>query len=109
MGWISKTTVLTKYPPQVERSALVLKLLAYQKTGAILAAVTTSMPETIGEQRNWDYRFCWIRDASMTINILTRLGHYNVAHRFLQFILDIVPYKDEKVQILYGINPHAKS
>lgn len=108
MGWISKTTVLTKYPSQVERSALVLKLLAYQKTGAILAAVTTSIPETIGEQRNWDYRFCWIRDASMTINILTRLGHYNVARRFLQFILDIVPYKDEKIQILYGIKSRRK-
>lgn len=108
MGWISKTTIVTKYPAEVERSALVLKLLAYQKTGAILAAVTTSLPETIGEQRNWDYRFCWIRDASMTINILTRLGHYNVARRFLRFILDIVPYKDEKVQIMYGINPRRK-
>lgn len=108
MGWISKTTILTKYPGQVERSALVLKLLAYQKTGAILAAVTTSLPETIGEPRNWDYRFCWIRDASMTINILTRLGHYNVARRFLRFILDIVPYKDEKIQIMYGINPRRK-
>jgi len=108
MGWISKTNILTRYPDKVERSTLVLKLLAYQKTGAILAAVTTSLPETIGEQRNWDYRFCWIRDASMTINILTRLGHYNVARRFLRFILDIVPYKDEKVQIMYGINPRRK-
>lgn len=108
MGWTSKTAVLTKYPVQVERSALVLKLLAYQKTGAILAAVTTSLPEVIGEQRNWDYRFCWIRDASMTIHILARLGHYNVARRFLKFILDIVPYKDENVQILYGINPRRK-
>lgn len=108
MGWIAKTTILTKYPAAVERSALVLKLLAYQKTGAILAAVTTSLPETLGEQRNWDYRYCWIRDASMTINILTRLGHYNVARRFLRFILDIVPYKDENVQIMYSINPRRK-
>ncbi len=109
MGWTAKTNLLTKYPAQVERSALVLKLLAHQKSGAILAAVTTSLPETIGEQRNWDYRYCWVRDAAMTINILTRLGHYNVARRFLNFILDIVPFKDEKVQILYSINPRRKA
>lgn len=104
LGWIAKTNVVTPYQEAVERSSLVLKLLAYQKTGAILAAVTTSLPETIGDVRNWDYRYCWIRDASMTIATLTRLGHYNVARRFLQFILDIVPYKDEKIQIMYSIN-----
>jgi GH15 family glucan-1,4-alpha-glucosidase len=103
MGWCAKAKVLTRYQKHVERSLLVLKLLAYQKTGAILAAVTTSLPETIGDVRNWDYRFCWIRDASMTIRILCKLGHYNVAKRFLQFILDVVPYKDEKIQILYPI------
>ncbi len=104
LGWIAKTNVVSPYQDAVERSLLVLKLLAYQKTGAILAAVTTSLPETIGDVRNWDYRYCWIRDASMTIATLTRLGHYNVARRFLQFILDIVPYKDEKIQIMYSIN-----
>jgi len=104
LGWIAKTKVIEPYREAVERSSLVLKLLACQKTGAILAAVTTSIPETIGDVRNWDYRYCWIRDASMTIATLTRLGHYNVARRFLQFILDIVPYKDEKIQIMYSIN-----
>jgi len=54
--------------------------------------------------RNWDYRYCWIRDASMTISVLTKLGHYNVAKRFLKFILDLVPFKDEKIQIMYGIH-----
>jgi GH15 family glucan-1,4-alpha-glucosidase len=104
MGWLARTTVFSDYCEAVERSALVLKLLAYQKTGAILAAVTTSLPETIGDVRNWDYRYCWIRDASMTIGVLTKLGHYNVAKRFLQFVLDIVPFKDEKIQIMYGIH-----
>ncbi len=104
MGWVAKTKVLSAYQKQVERSSLVLKLLAYQKTGAILAAVTTSLPETIGEVRNWDYRYCWLRDASMTISILSKLGHSNVASRFLQFILDIIPFKDENIQIMYPIN-----
>ncbi len=104
MGWLARTTVFSDYREAVERSALVLKLLSYQNTGAILAAVTTSLPETIGDVRNWDYRFCWIRDASMTIGVLTKLGHYNVAKRFLQFILDIIPFKDEKIQIMYGIH-----
>lgn len=104
MGWVAKTKIVTGYQEEVERSSLVLKLLAYQKTGAILAAATTSLPETIGDVRNWDYRYCWIRDASMTITTLARLGHFNVAKRFLQFILDIVPYKDEKIQILYPID-----
>ncbi len=108
MGWLAKTTVMSGYQKEIERSSLVLKMLASQKTGAILAAVTTSLPETIGEVRNWDYRFCWIRDASMTINILVRLGHYNVAKRFLNFILDIVPFKDERVQIMYPVN-HRRS
>ncbi len=106
LGWTAKTKVLTPYQDQVERSSLVLKLLSYHKTGAILAAATTSLPETIGEVRNWDYRFCWLRDASMTISTLARLGHFNVAERFLQFILDMIPYKDEKIQIMYSIKHH---
>lgn len=108
MGWLSKSHIASNYREHIERSSLVLKLLSYQKTGAILAAATTSLPETIGEVRNWDYRFCWIRDASMTIHILSRLGHYSVARRFLQFILDIIPYKDEKIQIMYGIEGKKK-
>ncbi|MFA5553284.1 MAG: glycoside hydrolase family 15 protein [Phycisphaerae bacterium] len=108
MGWVAKTSVLTSYQKEVERSSLVLKLLTYQKTGAILAAVTTSLPETIGEVRNWDYRYCWLRDSSMTISILARLGHYKVAERFMQFILDIIPFKDEQIQIMYSINSRRR-
>ena len=93
----------SKYREEIIRSSLVLKLLTYQKSGAILAAVTTSLPEAIGEVRNWDYRFCWIRDASMVISVLTNLGHYSSAERFLKFILNVIAYKDEKIQIMYGI------
>jgi len=54
--------------------------------------------------RNWDYRFCWIRDASMVIKVVSELGHENIARRFLKFIVDLIPDKDEKLQIMYGIN-----
>ena len=108
LNWSEKTKILPEYNEQVTRSALVLKLLSYQKSGAVLAALTTSLPETIGEVRNWDYRFCWIRDGSMVVKILTQLGHYNVAKRYLKFIMDIIPEKNEKIQIMYGINGEKK-
>jgi len=104
MNWMERNLKLKKYNEHLERSALTLKLLTYHKTGAILAAPTTSLPESLGHQRNWDYRFCWIRDASMTIKALTTINHYNAAGRFLNFIIDIVPKKDEKLQIMYGIH-----
>jgi len=104
LNWSSETRRFAGYNEEIVRSALVLKLLTFQKTGAILAALTTSLPEEIGSVRNWDYRFCWVRDASMNIAVLTTLGHYRVAKRFLDFILDVIPYKDEKIQIMYGIN-----
>src|SRR5690554_1239463 len=104
LTWAERTTRFGQYNDAIARSALVLKLLSYQKSGAILAALTTSLPETIGEVRNWDYRFCWIRDASMVIKIMTNLDHYNLAHRYLSFITNLLPEKDEKIQIMYGIN-----
>ncbi len=104
MNWSTNTRRFALYNTEIQRSALMLKLLACQKSGAILAALTTSLPEEIGAERNWDYRFCWLRDASMTIAVLTKLGHHNVARRFFNFILDIIPYKDEQIQIMYGIN-----
>lgn len=104
MNWSEKTTTYTEYNDEILRSALVLKALTFEKSGAVLAAVTTSLPETIGEERNWDYRFCWIRDASMVIKVMASLGHTKSAQGFLQFIIDLIPHKDEKIQIMYGIN-----
>ena len=104
LNWTEETHRFSSYNKEIVRSALVLKLLMYEKTGAVLAAVTTSLPETIGEIRNWDYRFCWLRDASMVIKIMTRIGHWKSAEHFLNFIIDVVSDKDEKIQIMYGIN-----
>jgi len=108
LNWANRTPTYRKYNKQITRSAITLKLLSYDKTGAVLAAATTSLPETIGEVRNWDYRFCWIRDASMVIKVMADLGHKNVARRYLQFIIDLIPDKDEKLQIMYGINKEKK-
>ena len=83
---------------------MTLKLLTFEKTGAVLAAATTSLPETIGEVRNWDYRFCWIRDASMVIKVIAKLGHTKIVKNFIRYIIDLIPDKNEKLQIMYGIS-----
>ena len=103
-NWCSKTPTFELYNDQILRSAITLKLLTFEKTGAVLAAVTTSIPETIGELRNWDYRFCWIRDASMVIKVFTKLGHKKIVKNFISYILNLIPDKNEKLQIMYGIN-----
>ncbi len=108
LDWSQQTPTYKKFDKEIKRSAITLKLLSYDKTGAVLAAATTSLPETIGEVRNWDYRFCWIRDASMVIKVVSELGHKNIAKRYLQFIIDLIPDKDEKLQIMYGINREKK-
>jgi GH15 family glucan-1,4-alpha-glucosidase len=108
LDWSQQTPTYKKFDKEIKRSAITLKLLSYDKTGAVLAAATTSLPETIGGVRNWDYRFCWIRDASMVIKVVSELGHKNIAKRYLQFIIDLIPDKDEKLQIMYGINREKK-
>lgn len=108
LDWSERTSSYGKFDTEIKRSALTLKLLSYDETGAVLAAATTSLPEAIGEERNWDYRFCWIRDASMVIKVVSELGHKNIAKRYLKFIIDLMPDKDEKLQIMYGIHREKK-
>ena len=104
--WLNMTNrsrKFEKYTEEILRSLLVLKMMSYHTTGAMLAALTTSIPETIGEVRNWDYRFCWLRDASMSIETLLKMGHYNAARQFLHYIKGILKSKNDTFQIMYGI------
>jgi len=101
--WAARTHLPVQFRSHVLRSALVLKMLQFAPTGALLAAATTSLPETIGEERNWDYRFCWLRDASMTVAVLRRIGHPEMAARFIDWMLRTVPTKDDSLQIMYGL------
>ena len=108
LNWSSKTPKFNNYNKEILRSAITLKLLTFEKTGAVLAAATTSIPETIGEVRNWDYRFCWIRDASMVIKVIAKLGHKKIVKNFIDYIINLIPDKNEKLQIMYGISGEKK-
>lgn len=101
--WVARTHKTVQYQNEVIRSALVLKMMQYSPTGALVAAATTSLPETIGEERNWDYRFCWIRDASMTVSVLHKIGHPSMATRFIDWMMQTMPTKDDSLQIMYGL------
>jgi GH15 family glucan-1,4-alpha-glucosidase len=103
LNWTNRSEKYDKYNEAITRSMLVLKIMSYQPTGAILAALTTSIPETIGGVRNWDYRFCWLRDASMSLETLLKMGHYYSAQRFLDYLKRILKSKNESFQIMYGI------
>jgi GH15 family glucan-1,4-alpha-glucosidase len=105
-GWLSNCRYTGRWREMVQRSALVLKLLTYEPTGAIVAAPTTSLPENLGGVRNWDYRYCWIRDASFTVYALMRLGLNQEAERFMGWLEqrshELEP--DGSLQPFYGID-----
>ncbi|MFA5370109.1 MAG: glycoside hydrolase family 15 protein, partial [Candidatus Omnitrophota bacterium] len=104
LDWVYRTDVPRKFRDMVIRSAITLKLLTYQKTGAVIAAVTTSLPEIIGKDRNWDYRYCWIRDSSMIVDLYIRIGHFKTATNYMDFILNRMLTKRANISIMYGIN-----
>lgn len=105
-GWLSKCTYRGRWREVVQRSALVLKLLTFEPTGAIVAAPTCSLPESLGGPRNWDYRYTWIRDAAFTVYSLMRIGFTEEAAQFVSF-LDVRCHEmdpDGSLQTVYGID-----
>jgi GH15 family glucan-1,4-alpha-glucosidase len=104
--WIAQCTYRGRWREMVHRSALVLKLLTFEPTGAIVAATTCSLPESLGGSRNWDYRYSWIRDAAFTVYSLMRIGFTNEAAQFVSF-LDARCHELEpegSLQTVYGID-----
>jgi GH15 family glucan-1,4-alpha-glucosidase len=108
--WLSQCTYTGRWREMVERSALVLKLLVYQPTGAIVASPTTSLPEAVGGERNWDYRYTWIRDAAFTLYALLRIGFTAEAGQFMEWMEarchEMEP--DGSLNLMYGIDGRHK-
>jgi GH15 family glucan-1,4-alpha-glucosidase len=104
-GWLDRARAIDHpWRAMLERSALAIKGLTYMPTGATVAALTTSLPETPGGERNWDYRYTWIRDTTFTLRALHLLQLDWEADEFMQFVADVEPTEDGSLQIMYGID-----
>ena len=104
-SWLGRARIPDhRWRDPIQRSALVIKGLTYMPTGATVAAPTTSLPETPGGERNWDYRYTWMRDATFTMQALHWLGLDWEADEFMQFVADVEPTNDGSLQVMYGID-----
>ena len=101
--WAADNSYQGPYQDAVERSLITLKALTYRPTGGIVAAVTTSLPEQLGGPRNWDYRYCWLRDATFTSLAFMSGGFYQEAKEWQQWLLRAIAGSPDQVQIMYGL------
>jgi GH15 family glucan-1,4-alpha-glucosidase len=102
-GWASQCHVQGKWREQVMRSLLTLKSLSYAPTGGIVAAVTTSLPEKIGGTRNWDYRYCWLRDATFTLLAFLNAGYVEEARVWQDWLMRVIAGAPEQLQTMYSV------
>jgi GH15 family glucan-1,4-alpha-glucosidase len=108
-GWVRGLAIPLEWQNVVIRAAITLKLCQHEETGAIVAALTTSIPEAAGSGRNWDYRYCWIRDAYYTVQALNRLGALDVLENYLGYLRNIVDDAEGgQIQPLYAVSGEAK-
>lgn len=105
--WVENLTLPSKYSKEIIRSSLALKLHQYEDTGAIIAAGTTSLPEHDGSGRNWDYRYCWLRDSYYTLSAFSQIGHFREMKSYSHFIQNILLQTESHIQPLYSILGHA--
>jgi GH15 family glucan-1,4-alpha-glucosidase len=103
LEWSNRCPNVGPWSQAVKRSLITLKALTYAPTGGIVAAATTSLPERLGGVRNWDYRYCWLRDATFTLQAFMQLGYYDEARAWRDWVVRAVAGSPEQVQIVYGV------
>ena len=107
--WVRTLSIPFEWQDAVIRAAITLKLCTFEDTGALVAAMTTSIPESANSERNWDYRFCWLRDSFFVVHALNRLGATNTMEAYLRYILDVASAADGgRLQPVYGIGGESR-
>lgn len=106
-NWVRGLAIPFEWQSEVIRAAITLKLCNFEDTGAIIAAMTTSIPEAAGSGRNWDYRYCWLRDAYFVVQALNRLGATRTMESFINYIINVAAEADGQLQPVYSISGRA--
>jgi GH15 family glucan-1,4-alpha-glucosidase len=106
LEWVRRLAFSIDWQDEIIRAAITLKLSSFEETGAVVAALTTSIPEAPKSGRTWDYRFCWLRDAFFVVSALNRIGATNTMEDFISYILSISAGRVDNLQALYGVVPN---